>query len=233
MFDFRQRLDAGLHQMGMEISPASVDRLDIYFAELKKWSRKINLIAKSAGDEQIVEKHFLDSLTLLPLLGDAGSHLLDIGTGAGFPALVCKAACPELAVTLVEPREKRVSFLGHIVRTLGLEEVRILSCRVEDANQLPSTMVFSHITARAVTEIGPFLRMVERFARSGPQLVCMKGPRWQEEINAAAEILNRSSFRLDRVVECVLPFSGAERRIVIFASRKHIKQNEHNEKNIR
>jgi 16S rRNA G527 N7-methylase RsmG len=70
--------------------------------------------------------------------------------------------------------------------------------------------------------------MVERFAPSSPQLVYMKGPRWQEEINAAAEILNRSSFRLDRVVECALPFSGAERRIVIFAARKHDKQNEHN-----
>lgn len=232
MFDFSQRLETGLHQLGMEISPASVDRLTIYFAELKKWSRKINLIAKSAGDEEIVEKHFLDSLTLLPLLllpGGAGSHLLDIGTGAGFPALVCKAACPELAVTLVEPREKRVSFLGHMVRTLGVKEVRILSCRVEDATQLPSTTVFSHITARAVTEIGPLLQMVERFAPSGPQLVCMKGPRWQEEINAATEILNRSSFRLDRVVECALPFSGAERRIVIFASREQIKHTEHNE----
>lgn len=228
MFDFRQRLEMGLHQLGMEITPASVDRLAIYFAELKKWSRKINLIAKSAGDEQIVENHFLDSLTILPLLGGSGSHLLDIGTGAGFPALVCKAACPDLTVTLVEPREKRVSFLGHMVRTLGLTEVRILSCRVEDETQLPSTTTFSHITARAVTEIGPLLRMVERFAPSGPQLVYMKGPRWQEEINAAAEILNRSSFRLDRVVECALPFSGAERRIVIFAARQHDKQNEHN-----
>ncbi|GAB6192195.1 16S rRNA (guanine(527)-N(7))-methyltransferase RsmG [Desulfocastanea catecholica] len=230
MFDFRQRLETGLHLLGLEISPASVDRLAVYFAELKKWSRKINLIAKSAGDEQIVENHFLDSLTLLPLIGTAGSHLLDIGTGAGFPALVCKAACPELAVTLVEPREKRVSFLGHIVRTLGLTEVRILSCRVEDEIQLPSATAFSHITARAVTEIGPLLQMVERFAPSSPQLVWMKGPRWQEEITAAAEIVNRSSFRLDRVVECALPFSGAERRIVIFTVHEH---NEHNEKNIR
>jgi 16S rRNA (guanine527-N7)-methyltransferase len=233
MFDFRERLEGGLHQLGMEISPASVDRLAIYFAELKKWSRKINLIAKSTGDEEIVEKHFLDSLTLLPLLslpGIGGSHLLDIGTGAGFPALVCKAACPELAVTLVEPREKRVSFLGHMVRTLGLTDVRILSSRVEDATRLPSTTVFSHITARAVTEIGPLLQMVERFAPSGPRLLCMKGPRWQEEISEATEILNHSSFSLDRVVECALPFSQAERRIVIFAAREQNMHNEHNDK---
>ncbi len=108
------------------------DRLNLYFNELKKWGRKVNLIAKSSSDQQIVENHFIDSLTILPLLVGANTHLLDIGTGAGFPALVCKAAYPELAITLVEPRLKRVSFLGHITRTLGLQEVKILSCRVED-----------------------------------------------------------------------------------------------------
>jgi 16S rRNA (guanine527-N7)-methyltransferase len=217
MFDFHKKLNAGLEILKIEISPEACDRLALYFSELKKWNRKVNLIAKSADDEQIVENHFLDSLTILPLLDGTGTHLLDIGTGAGFPALVCKAVCPELAVTLVEPRSKRVSFLGYMVRTLGLKEVSILTCRVEDEKQLPSTSKFTHITARAVTEIGPFLQMVERFSPSGPQLVCMKGPKWREELEAASETLARSPYRLDRVVECTLPFSGAERKILMFA----------------
>ncbi len=216
MFDFGKRLEAGLALLGMEISRQASDRLTIYFNELKKWSGKINLIAKSADDEQIVENHFLDSLTILPHLNEIGTHLLDIGTGAGFPALVCKAACPDLAVTLVEPRSKRVSFLGHVVRTLGLEKVTIRCCRVEDEKQLPSTSEFTHITARAVIEIGPFLRMVERFSPNGPRLVCMKGPKWQEELEAASATLAGSSYSLERVVECTLPFSGAERRILMF-----------------
>ncbi|NOR25348.1 MAG: 16S rRNA (guanine(527)-N(7))-methyltransferase RsmG [Desulforhopalus sp.] len=219
MFDFCQRLETGLKNLGSEISPEALDRLHLYFRELKKWSRKVNLIARSTSDEQIVENHFIDSLTILPLLHGANTHLLDIGTGAGFPALVCKAACPDLVVTLVEPRLKRVSFLGHIVRTLGLEEVKILSCRVEDQEQLPSTQEFTHITARAVTEIGSFLPMVERFSSSGPQLICMKGPKWREELAAASEILECSSYRLDRVLDCALPFSGAERSLLIFCCK--------------
>ena len=207
MFDFRRQLETGLAALGIEITPEAFDRLVLYFSELKKWAAKVNLIAKSTSDTQIVENHFLDSLTILPLLVNAGTHLLDIGTGAGFPALVCKAACPELDVTLVEPRLKRVSFLGHIVRTLGLKEVKILSCRVEDEEQLPSSLKFSHITARAVTDIGSFLQMVERFSPSGPQLVCMKGPKWREELSAAEEILHHSAYTLDRAVERTLPFS--------------------------
>ena len=216
MFEFRQRLEQGLETLGIEISPEAVDRLSVYFKELKKWARKVNLIAKSTNDEQIVENHFLDSLTILPLLDGTNTHLLDIGTGAGFPALVCKAACPELMVTLVEPRLKRVSFLGHIVRTLDLKEVEILSCRVEEEEKLPAAGGFTHITARAVTEISSFLQMVERFSLMGPNLICMKGPKWQEELAAASEMLAQSSYVLNRVVERDLPFSKAKRNILIF-----------------
>jgi len=217
MFDFARRLELGLEDLGIELTPETFDRLELYFNELKKWARKINLIARSTSDEQIVENHFLDSLTILPLLGGLQVHLLDIGTGAGFPGLVCKAACPELTVTLVEPRLKRVSFLGHMVRSLGLQQVKLLSCRVEDQVQLPSSLKFSHITTRGVTDTGSFLQMVERFSSSSPRLICMKGPKWKEEIKAAEQILAQSAYSLERVEQRFLPFSGAERNILIFS----------------
>lgn len=220
MVDFKVHLSTGLQRLGLEISGQSVDRLTLYFSELKKWSAKVNLIGKSASDEQIIENHFLDSLTLLPQLGGDRCHLLDIGTGAGFPGLVCKAVKPELVVSLVEPRLKRVSFLQHMVRTLELKGVHILSCRIEDESQLSSQTEFSHITGRAVTEVGLFVQMVERFAATGAQLVLMKGPKWKEEIGAAAEILDASSYGLDRVVECTLPFSGAQRSLLLFGVKK-------------
>jgi len=219
MTGFAAQLTAGLDQLEITVSGASIDCLARYFAELKKWSRKVNLIAKSATDEEIVENHFLDSLTLLPLLAESGCHLLDIGTGAGFPGLVCKAARPAMSVTLVEPREKRISFLGHIVRTLGLHDVTILGCRVEDEDRLPANRPFTHITGRAVTEIGPFLTMVERFSTSSPKVILMKGPKWREELAAASLVVERSAFTLTDVRECVLPFSRAKRALLMFDRR--------------
>ncbi len=216
--DFSVSLATGLKSFGLILSPEALERLALYFRELLKWSKKVNLIAKGSPVEQIIENHFVDSLTILPQLTGIGSHLLDIGSGAGFPGLVCKAAWPELAVTLVEPRLKRASFLGHIARTLGLGGVNVLTCRVEDEATLPSDFPFSHITGRAITEIGPFLRMVERFAPTNARVICMKGPKWREEMEAAADIVSRSPYKLSQVIEHVLPFSGAKRSLLLFDS---------------
>jgi 16S rRNA (guanine527-N7)-methyltransferase len=218
-FDFRSRLTEGLDILEIDIPEDSYGRLELYFTELKKWSQKVNLIAKRATDEQIIENHFLDSLMILPLLEESGTHLLDVGTGAGFPGLICKAARPEIDVTLVEPRLKRVSFLKQVVRILDLQGVNTLACRIEDESTLSSTEKFSHITCRAVTDLGVFLEMVERFSPSAGQVICMKGPKWQEELDEAAEII-KQSYVLQQVVKLQLPFSNAPRNVLLFEYNK-------------
>ena len=218
-YDFKGRLKEGLGQLELSIGDDSIASLEIYFNELKKWARKVNLIARSSSDEQILENHFIDSLTILPLLKKRDTHLLDIGTGAGFPGLVCKAAWPGLKVTLVEPRQKRVSFLRHIIRTLGLQDVTVLDCRIEDEARLPSASSFTHITSRAVSDMKNFMVMVERFSPGGARVICMKGPKWQVEITDAAEVLSEAYIQ-EEVIELCLPFSGARRALLVYASSR-------------
>jgi 16S rRNA (guanine527-N7)-methyltransferase len=214
--NFRVQLKRGCEGLGLKLENAAVDRLFTYYEELKRWSRKINLISKETTDEQIIENHFLDSLTLLPLLNDSSSvRLLDVGTGAGFPGLVCKVAMPHLSLTLVEPRLRRVSFLLHIVRILRLEDVSVLACRIEDEVLLPSFTQFTHITSRAVTDIGAFLGLIRRFALSKPSIICMKGPKWQQELELVADELRAGSVELVKTVQLQLPFSGAGRVLLI------------------
>ena len=149
-------------------------------------------------------------------MGDEETHLLDIGTGAGFPGLVCKAARPELALTLVEPRQKRVAFLSHIARTLKFEDVSILDCRVEDEQRLPSDGNFTHITSRAVSEVKVFLDMSSRFVKPGVKVICMKGPKWQEEISVWEKSENSRQYQMISHNEYRLPQSQAERHLLIF-----------------
>ena len=216
-FDFRQQLGEGCDALGVVLDTAAVERLFVYFTELTRWSRKINLIAKGTPDAEILEKHFLDSLTLLPLLDVPGAHLLDVGTGAGFPGLVCKAARPDLTVTLLEPRLKRVSFLRHVIRTLNLAGVEALAYRVEDEILLPSTPVFTHITSRAVTDIAEFLGMVSRLCGPGTTVICMKGPKWQEELHFLQHSSPTLALQHRSTIERELPFSAAKRALLTFS----------------
>lgn len=216
MSNFQKRLCEGLALLDSQLEPETLNRLEFYFTELKKWSRKVNLIAKSSTDEQIIENHFLDSLTLLEKLQGSGRHLLDIGTGAGFPGLVCKVACPELQVTLMEPRLKRVSFLKHIVRNLRLEGVGILDKRVEECQDLTAKTVFSHITARAVADISGLFGMVQQLGADDAEILIMKGPKWREELVEAEAIIKQSGYVLAHRGKSFLPFSGAERNLLVF-----------------
>lgn len=216
-FDFREQLQQGCSGLGIVLDAEAVERLFLYFTELMRWSRKINLIAKGTAEAEILENHFLDSLTLLPLLESSGLHLLDVGSGAGFPGLVCKAARPEMTVTLLEPRLKRVSFLRHIIRTLKLSGVEALAGRVEDEILLPSNAGFTHITSRAVTDIGEFLRMVSRLCGEGTTVICMKGPKWQEELEGLRKSSPALALHHSSTLERELPFSAAKRALLTFS----------------
>jgi 16S rRNA (guanine527-N7)-methyltransferase len=225
-------LRQGLELMGLAafVSEKACARLLSYVHELKKWNRKMNLIARQANDLQIIEKHFLDSLALLPSLrswsgagkGPMRSALLDIGTGAGFPGLVLKAACPELEVTLVEPREKRVSFLKHIIRTLQLDTIEVVPGRIAIDQSHPAELQpgrYDFITSRALTDIVTFLEMAAPFCSLGGRMICMKGPQGLEEVEGFQAGGGRRGCRLLEIRDLQLPFSGARRYLLSFGGQ--------------
>ena len=211
---FKRRLLCGISRYDVSVDDAGIDKLYIYFQELKRWSARINLIAKETGDQVIVEKHFIDSLVLLTLLDDKTDYLLDVGSGAGLPGLVCKIAKPELNVDLLEPRMKRVSFLRHVVRTCRLDGIDVLSNRLEQGSRLGSEEKYTCVIGRAVADIGQFLSMCDRFAKSGVRVVCMKGPKFRQELDEAAGTI--TNWKLTFLKEYNLPFSGSSRALLVF-----------------
>ncbi len=211
-------LEEGLNRLGLKLNPSAIESLCHYFTELTKWSRKMNLIAPAPA-QQILESHFLDSLTLLPFLTatELPKKLLDVGSGAGFPGLVLKTVLPELSVTLIEPRQKRVSFLKHIIRTLGLKDITVLAIRLEKAKpptELPE--LFPLITSRAFTSTGEFLDLVEPLCQADGKVICMKGPKAPEEIESWRQQNPVSPFSLTEIQQFTLPYSKATRNLVIF-----------------
>jgi 16S rRNA (guanine527-N7)-methyltransferase len=210
---FEPLLTTGARKLGVDLDNLQSRRLYDYFTELKRWSSKVNLISKSASDEEIVEIHFLDSLALLGLLGEAPTSLLDVGSGAGFPGLVCKTVQPEMKVALVEPRLKRVSFLRHVCRLLGLAEIEVHGCRLEE-RAIPGESDFRWVVSRAVAEIGDFLTLCGRFRDYGSSVVCMKGPGYLEELKTSADV--SEGWKLVDKKTYRLPYSGAQRALLEF-----------------
>jgi len=204
-------LAEGIAALGLTLDHEARGRLARYALELLHWNRRVNLVARGMGLAELVDKHFLDSLLLLPLLRESGGqavHLLDIGTGAGFPGLALKAAWPALRLTLVEPRRKRVSFLGHIARSLGLTEVEILPHRLEDVLPRLRRQHCSHIVSRALAEPTLFLPLARPLVGAATRVILMQGGR------QAAPPLPAGWAEYGRHEGC-LPFSGDQRRVVV------------------
>jgi 16S rRNA (guanine527-N7)-methyltransferase len=210
---FGSLIRSGAASFGVKLDEEQGRRLYSYFLELRRWSKKINLIARETVDKDIVEKHFIDSLVLLDLLPDSGVRLLDIGSGAGFPGLVCKAARPDLTVHLVEPRLKRVSFLRHIIRQLKLSDIEVHGCRLEDGS-ISEESSFNWVVSRAVADIGGFLALCDRFKNYGSSVVCMKGPGYLDELDERRELSN--GWQLETTRTYRLPFSGARRALLVY-----------------
>jgi len=216
----RDYLSDGMQRLGISLDPEAVDRLFAYCRELIKWNKTINLVA-AAPLRDLVELHFLDSLALLPLLNSLcpSASLLDIGSGAGFPGLALKAASPDRPVTLVEPRQKRATFLRHVIRQLGLTgaTVHTLHLSPNDAGQRRDIGLFAAVTSRAVADLATFLPLAAAFCLPGGCVFCMKGKKAEEEIDRwLAERRAPLPLQLHRRHSYTLPCSGAQREILVF-----------------
>jgi len=136
-----------------------------YLELLIKWKKSQRLIG-SAEPHWIVQKLFLDSLLFLKVLPSPPSTLLDLGAGAGLPGIPLKIVLGEVELVLVESRQKRVSFLSSAVRELALENVRVVSGRVEDVmDELEGR--FDAVVMRCAGDPGQLLPIAARLLRRG------------------------------------------------------------------
>jgi 16S rRNA (guanine527-N7)-methyltransferase len=199
-------------EVSVSLGAQHVQLFWLYLQELLEWNRTFSLTGIKNLDDIII-KNFIDSLTPLPYLDSTGK-LLDIGSGAGFPAIPLKIGCPELEVQVVEASRKKVSFIKHLIRTLGLKGVSVLHSRVEEMEQ--PERPFRTIISRAFRRPAPLLQLVSPRMQQGTTLVAMLGPTTREEHNELEDLASAQSLEVSRVVSLELPRGRGGRTLVFF-----------------
>ena len=166
--------------IGLDVSRETLDRLEAYAALLVAWNPRLNLVAQ--GDiARLWDRHILDSLQLVPLIPAGIQHAIDLGSGAGFPAIPVAVACGTRFV-LVELDHRKASFLREAARVTAAP-IEVRAARAEALDVPPAPL----ITARALAELGDLLRLAEPLILPGGACLFPKGARGEGELTKAAQ----------------------------------------------
>ncbi|MGB0513484.1 MAG: 16S rRNA (guanine(527)-N(7))-methyltransferase RsmG [Wenzhouxiangellaceae bacterium] len=179
-----RQLESGLGALEQTLPEPARDALIAYLDQLLHWNRAYNLTAVDQPD-RIVERHLLDSLSVRPWL--RGDRVIDIGTGAGLPGLVLAIAEPARDFLLADSNGKKVRFLRHVARRLGLQNVEERQARVESLMSEPAP---DTIVARALAPLPRLVDWVAPWLRDGARLLAMKGALDEAERSAVPDAYN-------------------------------------------
>ncbi len=196
------QLERGIAELGLTLPADAVSRLLDYQALLERWNGAYNLTAvRDAGE--MVTRHLLDSLSILPYV--RGATLVDLGTGPGLPGIVLAIAAPGREMLLVDSNGKKVRFLREAIRALKLGGVRAVQSRVEDVQGR-----FDCVTARAFASFADMLGWGGHLLAPDGIWLAMKGkPSEDELLGVPADFAVRETHVL------AVPGLDAERRLVV------------------
>lgn len=204
-------LVSGALALGIEITPDQLAAFRIYGEEIARWSARLSLTALRRP-EDIIRVGFLDSLACLALIPREAKRAVDIGSGAGFPAIPLKLARPDLSFTLVEASRKKTTFLQHVVRRLRLPDVRVVQGRAEALGQDPQEAgTYDLALARAVAPPPDQMRLVRPFLRDEGRFLLQTAGSLDE---AMLERLSELGFRVVREISLAAPLGRPGCRVL-------------------
>ncbi|MBT7498882.1 MAG: 16S rRNA (guanine(527)-N(7))-methyltransferase RsmG [Candidatus Thioglobus sp.] len=175
MNELKQLLQDGADQMGLLLSDQQSDQLLDYLMLIFKWNKTYNLSA-IRDLESGVKKHLLDSLSILPYIGN--EPLLDVGAGAGLPGIVLAIVRPELSVSVLDSVGKKCRFMQFAKTQLKLDNLTVVNQRVEDFQAMEC---FTQITSRAFAEVDKTLKLTQHLLCDNGRYLLMKGDHFSQE----------------------------------------------------
>lgn len=195
-------LAAGLAELGIALPAEAQQKLLAFRDLLLKWNKTYNLTALR-DPEQAISHHLLDSLAILPHIGNG--PLLDVGSGGGLPGIPLAIACPKLAVTMVDTVQKKATFLQQAAIELKLTNATVHHARVEEMSGQ-----YAEISSRAFAEIGLFISLTRHLLAPGGRWLAMKGVRPDDELKTLP-----ADITVEAIIPLTVPGLDAERHLII------------------
>ena len=194
----------GAARVGVALDAAQAAALSRLLDELARWNKTYNLTAVTARGEMLTH-HLLDSLSVAPHLH--GARIADVGTGAGFPGLPLAVAEPQRRFTLLDSNGKKVRFVAHAARTLGLGTVEALQAR---AGEWAPPAPFDTVVARAFAPLPELVAQVAALCGPDTRVLAMKGRRDPEERAGMP-----AGWRIEADLDLEVPGLGAQRHLLV------------------
>lgn len=199
-------LAAGLAALGLNLPAVDQVKLLAFRDLLLKWNKTYNLTALR-DPQQAISHHLLDSLAILPHIGQGS--LLDVGSGGGLPGIPLAIARPQLAVSMVDTVQKKATFLQQAAIELALKNVAVHHARVEEMQGL-----YAQISSRAFSELALFVGLTRHLLAPGGRWLAMKGVRPDDELKGLpADVV------VDAIIPLIVPGLDAERHLIILKAR--------------
>ena len=201
-----EELARGALELGVEVSPQQQEQLLAYLALLIKWNKAYNLTAVRDPDE-MVSRHLLDSLSVVPYVVDGGDNWLDVGSGGGMPGIPLAILFPERQFTLLDSNGKKTRFLTQVKLELKLANLQVIHSRVEAfAPEQP----FAGIISRAFSSLDDFSNWTRHLGDGQTQWLAMKGVHPDDELQALP-----ADFRLTATHVLKVPGCQGQRHLLI------------------
>lgn len=175
-----------LEHLQIHLCAKQTNQFVLYHEHLQEWTQRVSLVSKN-DRSKIWERHFLDSLTAVPLIGTQPSRLLDLGSGAGFPGVPIKIAIPRLDVVLLEPARMKALFLRSLIEKLEAKGVMCVRERVEDRSFVSNYQgQFDIVVSRAVGPLTQLCIWSRPLLNVGGRILVFKGPDGLRELETAS-----------------------------------------------
>lgn len=212
--------ERGLSAFGISLSEKQMNQFLSFYELLVEWNKVMNLTGITEFQD-VVQKHFLDSLTLVKACQLSNQTVIDVGTGAGFPGIPLKIVFPELEITLLDSLSKRINFLDTVIDKLDLDKIEAIHGRAEDfAQKTFYREKFDLCVSRAVSNMTTLSEYCLPFVKIGGSFISYKSEKLTEELKDAKNAISILGGMVTDQVELVLPASDIYRNLLVIKKEK-------------